>query len=120
MAKACDLCERVFIPRGEIYYEVSIRVRPAGEVSPEMATPPDGIAIGGEVELRNGLAAPDEGALAGAAVNGCAELDAQFDELAVEEFLAQALKTHRYTLCGTCRREFQADPIGKVRRDPVR
>ncbi len=116
MAKACDLCDRVFIPRGEIYYEVSIRVRPAGEVRPDMSTPPDGIAV----EVPGLPAAHDESAGAGAAVNGCADLDAKFDELAVEEFLAQALKTHRYTLCGDCRREFQADPVGKARRTPVR
>jgi hypothetical protein len=115
MSKSCDLCDRVFVPRGEIYYEVSIRVRPAGEVSPDMTTPPEGLEIG-----TNGVAAPDEGAVLGAAVNGCAELDAKFDELAVEEFLAQALKTHRFALCGTCRREFQADPVGKARRTPVR
>jgi hypothetical protein len=119
MAKACDLCERVFIPRGEIYYEVSIRVRPAGEVRPDMSTPPDGIAV--EVPgLPRTSAISDEGAPAGVAVNGCADLDAKFDDLAVEEFLAQALKTHRYALCGACRREFQADPVGKARRTPVR
>lgn len=111
MAKACDLCERTFIPRGEIYFEVSIRVRPAGEVAPEVTTPPHGVAL--DLDADAGL-----GSALGA--TGCGELEAKFDDLAVDEFLAQALKTHRYTLCSSCRREFQADPVGKARRVPVR
>ena len=97
LAKSCDLCERRLVPRGEIYYQVSVRMRPAGELRYDL-TPPDGIP---------GAPSPD------GAPDAIGE---QFEEVALEEFLAQALKTHRFVLCGSCRREFAADPLGKSRR----
>lgn len=97
MAKSCDGCERRLVPRGEIYFEVSIRVRPAGELRADL-TPPDGLP---------GAPAP------GAAPDPIGD---QLEELELDAFLAQALKTHRFVLCRACRREWAADPLGKLRR----
>jgi hypothetical protein len=97
VATTCDGCERRLLPRGEIYFEVSIRVRPAGELRDDL-TPPAGLP-GAAVRA----AAPDP-------------IGAQLEELELDAFLAQALKTHRFVLCGTCRREWAADPLGRARR----
>ena len=72
-------------------------MRPAGELRHDL-TPPDGLP---------GAPGPD----------GIPDaIGEQFEEVALDEFLAQALKTHRFVLCGSCRREFAADPLGKARR----
>lgn len=101
MPTGCDGCGRALLPGGEVYYEVAIRVRPAGGGAELDAS------VTGSGQTHGPT--PDEGA-------ACAE---RLEALALEEMLAESLRPRRYTLCGGCRRTYLGDPLAAVSARPA-
>ena len=97
--QTCDACQKLLVSGLEVYYEVSMRVRPVGD--PEVLAPEDADMT-----------------------ESCAEahaVEARLEAAALDEMLSQSLRPTRYTLCGPCRSAWLRAPFaGVLRPAPAR